>query len=48
MSNVENCTKNARRIQIIVALNIEAVGEALLFTSRIFEVHGERMIERTF
>jgi hypothetical protein len=53
--------------QIIVALNIEAVGEALLFaskagadpakvrqalmggfaTSRILEVHGERMIKRT-
>jgi 2-hydroxy-3-oxopropionate reductase len=54
--------------QIIVALTIEAVGEALLFaskagadpakvrqalmgglaTSRILELHGERMIERTF
>jgi 2-hydroxy-3-oxopropionate reductase len=54
--------------QIIVALNIEAVGEALLFaakagadpakvrqalmgglaTSRILELHGERMIKRTF
>ena len=54
--------------QIIVALNIEAVGEALLFasrsgadpakvrkalmgglaTSRILEVHGERMTKRTF
>ena len=54
--------------QIIVALTIEAVGEALLFASkagvdparvrealmggfagsRILEVHGERMIERTF
>jgi len=54
--------------QIIVALNIEAVGEALLFASkagadpakvrqalmggfaasRILEVHGERMIMRTF
>ena len=54
--------------QIIVALNIEAVGEALLFASkagadpakvrqalmggfaasRILEVHGERMIRRTF
>ncbi|HEY9446361.1 MAG TPA: 2-hydroxy-3-oxopropionate reductase, partial [Burkholderiales bacterium] len=54
--------------QIIVALNIEAVGEALLFASkagadpakvrqalmggfaasRILEVHGERMIKRTF
>ncbi len=54
--------------QIIVALTIEAVGEALLFaskagadprrvrealmggfaSSRILEVHGERMIERTF
>ena len=54
--------------QIIVALNIEAVGEALLFaskagadpakvraalmggfaSSKILEVHGERMIERTF
>ena len=54
--------------QIIVALNIEAVGEALLFaskmgadpgkvrqalmggfaSSRILEVHGERMIQRTF
>ena len=54
--------------QIIVALNIEAVAEALLFarkagadparvrealmggfaSSRILEVHGERMIERTF
>ena len=54
--------------QIIVALNIEAVGEALLFASRmgadpakvrkalmggfaasrILEVHGERMINRTF
>ena len=53
--------------QIIVALNIEAVGEALVFaskagcdpakvrealmgglaTSRILEVHGERMIKRT-
>jgi len=54
--------------QIIVALNIEAVAEALLFASkmgadpakvrqalmggfaasRVLEVHGERMIERTF
>jgi len=54
--------------QIVVALNIEAVGEALLFASkagvdptrvrealmggfagsRILEVHGERMITRTF
>jgi 2-hydroxy-3-oxopropionate reductase len=54
--------------QIIVALTIEAVGEALLFASRaganpenvrkallggfaqsrILEVHGERMIKRTF
>ena len=54
--------------QIIVALNIEAVGEALLFASRmgadaskvrqalmggfaasrILEVHGERMLKRTF
>src|SRR5437868_451243 len=54
--------------QIIVALNIEAVGEALLFaskmgadpgkvrqalmggfaSSRILEVHGERMIKRSF
>jgi 2-hydroxy-3-oxopropionate reductase len=54
--------------QIVVALNIEAVGEALLFAaragadpakvrqalmggfaaSRILEVHGERMIKRTF
>ena len=54
--------------QIIVALNIEAVGEALLFaaqgrrrpgrvrealmggfaSSRILEVHGERMVRRTF
>jgi 2-hydroxy-3-oxopropionate reductase len=54
--------------QIIVALNIEAVAEALLFaskagadpakvrqalmggfaSSRILEVHGERMIKRTF
>lgn len=54
--------------QIIVALNIEAVAEALLFaskagadpakvrqalmggfaSSKILEVHGERMIERTF
>jgi 2-hydroxy-3-oxopropionate reductase len=54
--------------QIIVALTIEAVGEALLFasragadpskvrqalmgglaTSRILELHGERMIKRTF
>jgi 2-hydroxy-3-oxopropionate reductase len=54
--------------QIIVALTIEAVGEALLFASRagadpakvrqalmggvaasrILEVHGERMIDRTF
>ena len=54
--------------QIIIALNIEAVGEALLFaskmgadpgkvrqalmggfaSSRILEVHGERMIKRTF
>jgi 2-hydroxy-3-oxopropionate reductase len=54
--------------QIIVALTIEAVGEALLFaskagadpamvrkalmggfaSSRILEVHGERMINRTF
>jgi len=48
--------------QIIVALTIEAVGEALLSSSakvrqalmggfaasRILEVHGERMIKRTF
>ena len=37
--------------QIIVALNIEAVGEALMggfASSRILEVHGERMIKRTF
>jgi 2-hydroxy-3-oxopropionate reductase len=54
--------------QIIVALNIEAVAEALVFTakagadparvrqalmggfaaSRILEMHGERMIKRTF
>jgi 2-hydroxy-3-oxopropionate reductase len=54
--------------QIVVALNIEAVGEALLFaskagadpakvrealmggfaSSKILEVHGERMIKRTF
>ena len=41
--------------QIIVALNIAAVGEALVFASkagfaasRILEVHGERMIKRTF
>lgn len=54
--------------QVIVALNIEAVGEALLFaakmgadpakvraalmggfaSSKILEVHGERMINRTF
>jgi 2-hydroxy-3-oxopropionate reductase len=54
--------------QIIVALNIEAVGEALLFaskmgadpgrvrqalmggfaSSRVLEVHGERMIKRSF
>jgi len=54
--------------QIIVALNIEAVGEALMFaakagadparvrqalmggfaSSKILEVHGERMIKRTF
>lgn len=54
--------------QIIVALNIQAVGEALVFaskagadparvrealmggfaSSKILEVHGERMIERTF
>ena len=54
--------------QIIVALNIAAVGEALLFASkagadpakvrqalmggfaasRILEVHGERMVKRTF
>ena len=54
--------------QIIVALNIAAVGEALLFASkagadpakvrqalmggfaasRVLEVHGERMIQRTF
>ena len=54
--------------QIIVALNIEAVGEALVFaskmgadpakvrqalmggfaSSRVLEVHGERMIKRTF
>ena len=54
--------------QIIVALNIEAVGEALLFASKegvdparvrealmggfanskILEVHGERMVKRTF
>jgi 2-hydroxy-3-oxopropionate reductase len=36
--------------QIIVALNIAAVGEALLLasSSRVLEVHGERMIKRTF
>jgi 2-hydroxy-3-oxopropionate reductase len=54
--------------QIIVALNIEAIGEALLFaakagadpanvrvalmggfaSSRVLEVHGERMVKRTF
>jgi 2-hydroxy-3-oxopropionate reductase len=54
--------------QIVVALNIEAVGEALLLASRagvdpakvrqalmggfasskILEIHGERMIKRTF
>ena len=47
--------------QIIVALTIEAVGEALLFaskvrqalmggfaSSKILEIHGERMIKRTF
>ena len=54
--------------QIIVALNIEAVGEALLFaakagadpakvrqalmggfaSSKVLEVHGERMVKRTF
>jgi 2-hydroxy-3-oxopropionate reductase len=54
--------------QIIVAVNIEAVGEALLFaakagadpakvrealmggfaSSKVLEVHGERMVERTF
>jgi 2-hydroxy-3-oxopropionate reductase len=41
--------------QIIVALTIEAVAEALTFaskgglaTSRILELHGERMIKRTF
>ena len=54
--------------QIIVALNIEAVGEALLFaskagadpakvrkalmggfaSSKILEIHGERMVKRTF
>ncbi|MGT2433272.1 NAD-binding protein [Cupriavidus basilensis] len=54
--------------QIIVALNIEAVAEALLFaskagadparvrqalmggfaSSKVLEVHGERMIKRTF
>jgi 2-hydroxy-3-oxopropionate reductase len=54
--------------QIIVALNIQAVGEALLFaskmgadaervrralmggfaSSRVLEVHGERMVKRTF
>ncbi len=54
--------------QIVVALTIEAVGEALLFASKagvdpakvrealmggfagpkILEVHGERMIKRTF
>jgi 2-hydroxy-3-oxopropionate reductase len=54
--------------QIIVALNIEAVGEALLFAakmgadpgkvrqalmggfaaSRILELHGDRMVKRTF
>ncbi|GGY61571.1 2-hydroxy-3-oxopropionate reductase [Pseudoduganella albidiflava] len=54
--------------QIVVALNIEAVGEALLFAarmgadagkvrealmggfaaSRVLEVHGERMVKRTF
>src|ERR1700738_3639474 len=37
--------------QIIVALTIEAVGEALLggfASSRILEVHGERMVKRNF
>jgi 2-hydroxy-3-oxopropionate reductase len=36
--------------QIIVALTIEAVGEALLFASKAgaLEIHGERMIKRTF
>ena len=37
--------------QIVVALTIEAVGEALLggfAQSRILDVHGERMIKRTF
>jgi 2-hydroxy-3-oxopropionate reductase len=37
--------------QIIVALNIAAVGEALMggfAASRVLEVHGERMIKRTF
>ena len=60
------CCKVAN--QIIVALTIEAVGEALLFaskagadpakvrralmggfaSSKILEIHGERMINRTF
>ena len=61
-------TWRVRTNQIIVALNIEAVSEALVFASkagadpakvrqalmggfaasRILEVHGERMIKRTF
>jgi 2-hydroxy-3-oxopropionate reductase len=66
----ENGTGQACKVanQIIVALTIEAVGEALLFasksgadparvrqalmggfaSSRVLEVHGKRMIERTF
>ena len=48
MSTVENCTKDARRIQLSIALNIEALAKALLFASRILERHGERMIARTF
>jgi 2-hydroxy-3-oxopropionate reductase len=66
----ENGTGQACKVanQIIVALTIEAVGEALLFASksgadpsrvrealmggfaasRVLEVHGKRMIERTF
>jgi len=60
--------RSGRPHKIVVALTIEAVGEALLFaskagadpvkvrqalmgglaTSRILELHGERMIKRTF
>ena len=65
-----NCDGQTCKVanQIIVALNIQAVGEALLFaakagadpakvrqalmggfaSSKILEVHGERMIKRTF